>query len=167
MARHRFELERRQVKPLHCAPYREQSKTTNVSEIRNWEIAAKGGNCTDLNGMGCQILFAREKNSSSRNLWTIKKLISLTGCKSYPIPRMSQCINSLWRASTFPFLDGSRFCWQIHIEDFNCNKTAFTPHHGIYLFSCPSFELGNASGTSNGPWKPSNHQLNLNSPWHI
>lgn len=57
---------------------------------------------------------------------------------------MDECIASAGEAAVFLTLESSQSYWQIGIEAFDTDKTAFTLHHGLYSFIRMPFSLQNA-----------------------
>lgn len=63
------------------------------------------------------------------------KLNSVKICDYYSIPRMAKFIDSLGDKTIFAILDGSSGYWQSEFAEKDLDKTAFTFHHGLFLFA--------------------------------
>lgn len=97
--------------------------------------------------MDLTIVVVPKKDGTLRICVDYRKLNALTIRDSYPIPHMEECINSLGDATMFSTLDATSGFWQAEIAEEDRDKTAFTPHHGLFRFNRTPFKLKNAPGT--------------------
>jgi hypothetical protein len=60
-----------------------------------------------------------------------RKLNELTVRDSYPLPRMSDCLDSLGDAKIFSTLDANSGYWHLEMAEADREKTTFTSHRGM------------------------------------
>lgn len=89
------------------------------------------------------IVFAPKKDGLLRFCGHCKKLNNLTCRDSYPLPRMDECIDLLWRSIVFGTLNTNSVYWQEEIDEEDRDETVFTSYHGLYHFVCMPCKLEN------------------------
>jgi hypothetical protein len=76
-----------------------------------------------------------------------QKLSELTVRDSYPLPPVSDCMDSLGSANISSTLDANSGFWQLEMAEADKDKTNFTSHRGTYRFTLMPFGLCNAPAT--------------------
>ena len=91
------------------------------------------------------ILLVPKKDGSVRFCVDFRKLNNKTYKDSYPLPRISDILETLGGAQWFSSLDLASGFWQMEIEDSDREKTAFSvPGRGHFQFKVMPFGLCNA-----------------------
>ena len=73
-----------------------------------------------------------------------RKLNDVTTKNTYPLPNITDLIDSLEGAKIFSSLDLKSGYWQIPLRESDKEKTAFVTHKGLYQFNRVPFGLANA-----------------------
>ena len=63
-----------------------------------------------------------------------RRLSTLNIRKTYPLPRMDECLYSLAEAQYFTSMDCNSGYWQLLIASEDTHRTAFVSHAGNYQF---------------------------------
>ena len=93
------------------------------------------------------VVFVPKKGGTLRFCVDYKRVNAMTVGDAYPIPRMNECIESLWDAKVFSNLNANSGYRQILIAPKDREKTTFTTHSGKYAFTRKPFGLKNAPAT--------------------
>ena len=73
-----------------------------------------------------------------------RNLNSVTKADVFPLPRIDDLLDKLGAAKYFTTLDLAAGYWQIKVEKFSQEKTAFITHQGLYEFNVMPFGVMNA-----------------------
>ena len=90
------------------------------------------------------VLLVRKKDGPMRFCVDYRKLNQATIKDSYPLPRISSCLESLGGSCFFSTLDLRAGYFQTEIDPKDADKTAFVTRSGQYRFTVLSMGLANA-----------------------
>ena len=76
-----------------------------------------------------------------------RKLNDVTRKDAYPLPRITECLDTLAGSKWFCCLDLASGYWQVPMAEKDKPKTAFTVGGGLYQFRVLPFGLCNAPAT--------------------
>ena len=88
-----------------------------------------------------------KKDGSTRFCIDYRCLNDCSVKDSYPLPRISDCLDSLVGAQYFSTMDLASGYWQIRVKEEDRPKTAFVTKAGLYQFLVMPFGLANAPST--------------------
>ena len=98
------------------------------------------------------VLLAKKADGSLRLCLDYRQLNNLTHKDSYPLPRISSCLDALGVASYFSTLDLRSGFWQTAMDPRDADKTAFITRKGQFRFKVLSFGLAKPQACSKGSW---------------
>jgi len=90
------------------------------------------------------VVVAKKADGSLRLCLDFRQLNNLTHKDSYPLPRISSCLDALGGAKYFSTLDLRSGFWQTAMDPRDKEKTAFITRRGQFQFKVLSFGLANA-----------------------
>ena len=96
---------------------------------------------------GFPLVIVGKKDGTERLCVDYRKLNLVTRKDSYPLPRMDECIEALGGNKYFIALDLESGYWQIAMDEYSKDKTAFISSLGLFQFKVMSFGLCNAPAT--------------------
>lgn len=91
------------------------------------------------------IVMAKKKDNSLRMCIDYRKLNEKTIKDSFPLPHISEILDSLSECTQFSTIDLSSGYLQVPLKEDDCKKTAFVTHRGLYEYTRLPF------GVCNGP----------------
>ena len=89
----------------------------------------------------------KKKDGSYRFCVDFRKVNKVTKVDGFPMPLVTDTLDSLAGASVFSVFDLKSGFWQIQMQEDSKQKTAFATHNGLYEFLTMPFGLVN-SGAS-------------------
>ena len=93
------------------------------------------------------VVLVRKKDGQLRFCVDYRKLNQISKCEAFPLPNISDLLDSLQDAKMFSTLDLHSAYWQIPMDPTDCEKTAFTTQNGLYEFLRMPFGLASAPST--------------------
>ena len=93
------------------------------------------------------VVLVRKKDGQLRFCVDYRKLNQISKCEAFPLPNISDLLDSLQDAKMFSTLDLHRAYWQIPMDHTDREKTAFTTQNGLYEFLHMPFGLESAPST--------------------
>ena len=131
--------------PVAVRPYR---APVHLREILSKEIDAmlKAGVITpSYSPWSAPVVLVTKKDGSMRFCVDYRRLNAITERDEYPLPRISDLIDSLsGRSCIFSTLDLLSGFWQIKVHPKDRAKTAFSTEFGHWEFNCMPFGLSNS-----------------------
>ena len=92
-------------------------------------------------------VLVKKKSGEYRYCLDYRALNKVTTKDVYPIPIMSECMDSLVGNIFFSKLDANQAYYQVPVHPDSKHKTAFRTKHGLYMFEKMPFGLANAPST--------------------
>lgn len=93
------------------------------------------------------VVLVPKSDGSSRFCVDFRKVNKITKKDSYPLPLISESLDTLGGAKFFLSLDLVSGYWQVEMDPASREKTAFVTHAGLYEYTTMPFGLCNAPGT--------------------
>ena len=91
-------------------------------------------------------VYVKKRDGSTRQCIDYRRLNEVTRKDAYPLPRVSDCLDSICGAKYFSTLDLQTGYWQIEVAEEDKPKTAFVTRDGLFEYQTMPFGLCN--GTS-------------------
>lgn len=89
----------------------------------------------------------RKKDGGLRFCVDYRRLNELTVKDAYPLPRIDDTLDALGASKWFSTLDLASGYWQVELDPYHREKSAFVTKHGLFEFNVLPFGLCNAPST--------------------
>jgi len=93
------------------------------------------------------VVVVEKKGKGSRLCIDYRGLNTKTHLEAYPLPQITDILDSLQGAKVFSTLDLKSGYWQVEMDSASVEKTAFITASGLYEFLCLPFGLKNAAAS--------------------
>ena len=93
------------------------------------------------------LVYVRKKDGSTRLCVDYRRLNEVTNKDAYPLPKLSDCLDSLGGCAYFSTLDILSAYYQVEVDEKDREKTAFVCKHGLFEYLVMPFGLCNAPST--------------------
>jgi Reverse transcriptase (RNA-dependent DNA polymerase) len=133
--------------PSRQQPYRCGLRTREVVQEEIHRMSQLGVIEPSSSEWAAPIFLIIKPDGTLRFCIDFRKLNELTVRDAYPLPRISDCLDSLGDATIFSTLDANSGDWQLDMAEADQDKTTFTSHRGTYRFTRMPFGLVNAPAT--------------------
>lgn len=135
---HQIKLEKTENRPIQSILYDAGPKARELEKQEINQILAMDAIEYVKTEWASPIVFVPKEDGDLRLCVDFCKLNAVTIRDSYLIPRLEECTDSLGDARILSILDASSGYWRVEIAKEDCDKTAFTFHHGLsVLIACP------------------------------
>ena len=94
-----------------------------------------------------QVVLVKKKDGSTRFCIDYRHLNAVTRKDAYPLPNITDCMDTLKGASWYSTIDCATGFWQVEGDERDREKTAFATRRGLYEFRVMPFGLTNAPAT--------------------
>ena len=133
--------------PIKQMPYRTPvSKRELISEMVD-KMVEQGIAKPSVSPWASPVVLVGKRDGSTRFCVDYRRLNSVTRKDVYPLPRITDILDSVGDARFFSTLDLASGYWQVALDPETRDKTAFTTHKGLYEFQRMPFGLCNAPAT--------------------
>ena len=102
---------------------------------------------TSTSSWGFPVVLVKKPDGSMRFCVDYRKLNAITKTSSYPIPLISELLDSLNGAKYFSSMDLASGYWQIRMHPDSIEKTTFVSKYGSFFFNVMPFGLVGAPAT--------------------
>ena len=148
----KFDLTTHRIRTYDETPVQERLRRTPLKFVKEEEKALQQMIDHDIikpsaSEWASAPVLVRKKDGSVRYAIDYRKLNSKTIRDNYPLPLISECIDSLQGSLWFHALDLASGYWQVLLEPSDAAKTAFLTKYGLFEFSRMPFGLCNAPAT--------------------
>lgn len=135
-------------RPIKFKPYQvpkawEDKVKKMLDDMRDNSIISP----TSTSPWGFPVVLVKKKDGSIRFCIDYRKLNAITKTSSYPIPLISELLDSLNGAQFFSSMDLASGYWQIRMHPDSVEKTAFVSKWGSFVFNVMPFGLVGAPAT--------------------
>ena len=142
------EIETGSHRPIKLKPYQvphahEEKLKKMLDDMRENGIVSP----TSTSPWGFPIVLAKKKDGSLRFCVDYRKLNAITKTSSYPIPLISELLDSLNGAQFFSSMDLASGYWQIKMHPNSIEKTTLVSKYGSFAFNVMPFGLVGAPAT--------------------
>ena len=143
---HHIDLEPGYTPPVRGLYRMSQSELQELKTILD-DLLQKDFIAKSSSPFAAPILFVGKKDGSRRLCTDFRALNKITIKNRYPLPRIEDLQDCLYRAKVFSSIDLTSGYWQIPIRAEDQHKTAFRSRYGHYEWKVMPFGLCNAPAT--------------------
>ena len=134
-------------KPIRQPPRRKPMHLREVEENQVKEMLEKGIISPSSSPWSSGTVLVRKKSGEYRYCIDYRRVNDVTKKDSFPLPNISEHLDSLGGAQWFSTLDLASGYWQVGMADKDKEVTAFSTLSGLYEFNVMPFGLCNAPAT--------------------
>ncbi len=133
--------------PLRKRPYRVSRSKNDFIEEQIKELLQQKIIRPSTSPWASPVVVVDKKDGGSRLCIDYRGLNSKTHLDAYPMPQITDILDSLQGAKVFSTLDLKSGYWQVEMDLASVEKTAFITISGLYEFLCLPFGLKNAAAS--------------------
>ncbi len=133
--------------PIKQRPYRTTPAKQAVIKEQLEEMLAAGIVEPSHSGWASPVVLVPKKDGSLRFCVDYRKVNASTENDAYPLPNITEILESLSGASIFSTIDLNSGYWQVSMDQESKPKTAFVTNSGLFQFNVMPFGLKNAPAT--------------------
>jgi len=130
------------AQPYRTGPFKRQIIADQINKMLKLKVKESGHS-----SWASPFAIVPRKNGKARFCFDYRRLNNVTKKKSYPLPRMEDCLDSLRDAKDLTSLVCTAGYLKVPLRPADGEKTAFTTHAGIYHWLSIPFGLTNAPAT--------------------
>ena len=130
--------------PIRQRPYRTPETVNNVIDEQVNKMLKHKTIQPSQSPWSSNVVIVRKKDGKPRFCIDYRKLNSITKKDVYPLPRISEVLDSLGNAKYFSTMDLASGYWQVPLEEENREKTAFIKKRGLFEFLVLPISLVNS-----------------------
>ncbi|MES9883969.1 MAG: reverse transcriptase family protein, partial [Sedimenticola sp.] len=93
------------------------------------------------------LVYVRKKDGTTRPCVDYRKVNAVSKADAFPLPNITDCLDSLSGSSLFSCVDLQSGYWQVEVEESDKPKTAFVCRKGLYEYNTLPFGLSGAGAT--------------------
>ncbi|CAM4514096.1 unnamed protein product [Lepidochelys kempii] len=133
--------------PIRVQPYRvsPQAKTAIEREIQ--DMLQMGVIHPSESAWASPVVLVPKPDGEIGFCVDYRKLNAVTHPDNYPMPRTDELLEKLGQTQFISTLDLTKGYWQVPLDEFAKERSAFTTHVGLYEFNVLPFGLRNAPAT--------------------
>ena len=133
--------------PIRSRPYRVPYAQKETIEKHIEDMLHRNVIQPSVSPWASPVVLVPKSDGSSRFCVDFRKVNKITKKDSYPLPLISESLDTLGGAKFFSSLDLVSGYWQVEMDPASREKTAFVTHAGLYEYTTMPFGLCNAPGT--------------------
>ena len=133
--------------PIKQMPYRTSPEGKQEIDRQVNNMLERGIVQESVSAWSSPVVLVKKKDCSMRFCVDYRKLNKVTKKDSFPLPLIADTLDSLSGTSVYSTLDMKAGYWQIELDPYAREKSAFVTHNGLYEFLVMPFGLTN-SGAS-------------------
>ena len=126
-------------RPYRTSPENRKEIDRQVQEMCDLNIAQPSAS-----SWSSPVVLVKKKNGEMRFCVDYRKVNAVTRKDSFPLPLISEVLDSLCGTQYFTTLDLKSGYWQIPLDPATKDKSAFVTHNGLYEFQVLPFGLTNS-----------------------